>query len=405
VDEANVVAVCGAGAAGMAAALTAARAGAQVVLIEAQPDAGGTVTGALIHTLGGFFDSSGAFLNEGLASHLVETLMRADSTVRRRRLGRTWVLNVDPDVYAAAVRSWLAAQRRLVVLYRTRVTEVVRQGNRVVALNAVGPEGPVDVRTKAVIDTTGTAEVVRLLDPALVDDGRERMAGGLIFVVRNVAAGALAFPKGLGVVRALRTAAADGNLPVACDKAWVDSGVRDDEVYVKLFVPLPLDWRQREEHIMQEAHETQAAVVAFLKRLPDFAAARVARTGRLGVREGGRVRGVYCLTAADVRQGRRFEDAACRCAWPIEYWHPRDGVTVEYLPEQGYYEIPLCALRVAGWANVWAAGKCLSADAYAQASARVVGSCWSMGEAVAKAACGLTVPQGAAPQPATRSAE
>jgi hypothetical protein len=43
-------------------------------------------------------------------------------------------------------------------------------------------------------------------------------------------------------------------------------------------------------------------------------------------------------------------------------------------------------LQLAGYENVWAVGKCLSADRYAHASARVVGTCWAMGEAVGSAA-------------------
>ena len=39
-----------------------------------------------------------------------------------------------------------------------------------------------------------------------------------------------------------------------------------------------------------------------------------------------------------------------------------------------------------GYENLWAAGKCLSADALAHASARVAGTCWAMGEAAGKAA-------------------
>jgi hypothetical protein len=58
---------------------------------------------------------------------------------------------------------------------------------------------------------------------------------------------------------------------------------------------------------------------------------------------------------------------------------------LEYLPPDSFYEIPLRALKVKGVANVWAAGKCLSADHHAQASARVVGQCWAMGQGVARA--------------------
>jgi hypothetical protein len=232
--------------------------------------------------------------------------------------------------------------------------------------------------------------VVRLIDPALLQEDPRRAAGGLIFTLRGVAPGTLAFPKGLGVVRALRGAAAEGRLSPDCGKAWVDAGVAEDEVYVKLLVPLPADWRDREEHgaITHQALGTQAALISFLKGLPGFAGATVSRTGCLGVRDGGRVRGEYCLSGADVRQARKFEDAACRCCWPVEYWDPDQGVSLEYLPDNDYYEIPLRSLKVQGLRNVWAAGKCLSADRHAQASARVVGCCWSMGEAAGRAAAG-----------------
>jgi FAD dependent oxidoreductase len=192
-------------------------------------------------------------------------------------------------------------------------------------------------------------------------------------------------------VRALRRAAEAGSLTANCGRAWVDVGAADDEAYVKLFVPIPDDWREREGRgeLTRAAAGDQAAVVAFLRRLPEFAAAEVVRTGELGVRDGGRVRGEYCLTGADVRGGRRFADAACRCSWPIEYWDPDQGVSMEYLPENGCYEIPLRALKAQGLRNVWIAGKCLSADRAAQASARVVGTCWAMGEAAGRAAAAV----------------
>jgi hypothetical protein len=106
------------------------------------------------------------------------------------------------------------------------------------------------------------------------------------------------------------------------------------------------------------------------------------------VRDGGRIRGRYTLSADDVRQGRRFADAVCRCAWPIEYWDPDEGVSVEYLPPGSHYEIPLRSLQLEEIDNLYAAGKCLSADRLAHASARVVGACWAMGQAVGAAAAG-----------------
>lgn len=386
-DAAPVV-VCGAGAAGMAAALSAARCGAQVYLIEAAPAIGGTVAGALIHTLGGLYDSTGELLQHGLTAELIERLAREDRTAHRRRMGRVWVLSVCPNHYRNVVERWIKTEPRISLLTQAQVTKIAREGPCVTGVRISSPDGSLALHPSAVVDATGTAEVVRLLDPCLLQSDTGRAAAGLIFRMRGMVPGSLDFPRGATLVRSLRTAAAEGSLPPTCDKAWIDTGLEEDEAFVKLFVPLPHDWRDRESRgeITRQARDVQAAIIAFLRQRPEFAQASLVQTGCLGVRDGGRVRGEYCLTVNDVRQMRKFDDPACRACWPIEYWDPEQGVSLEYLPEGDYYEIPLRALQVQGLGNVWMAGKCLSADRYAHASARVVGACWAMGEGVGQAA-------------------
>jgi hypothetical protein len=226
------------------------------------------------------------------------------------------------------------------------------------------------------------------LGKSYVCDDDRRAAGGWIVRICGIAPGALDFPKGIGIVRALRDAANTKTLPWECRHAWIDAGIDDDEAFVKLFVQIDARWRdvERLREISRAAQSSAAAVIRFLKQWPDFARAEVTQSGSLGVRDGGRIRGQYTLTAADVRQGRSFSDAVCRCAWPIEYWDPERGVSIEYLPAGMHYEIPMRALQLEGIDNYWAVGKCLSADRFAHASARVVGACWAMGEAAGAAA-------------------
>ncbi len=377
--------VCGAGAAGVAAALAAARAGAAVYLIEPSPRPGGTVARCLIHTLGGLYDSAGRLLLDGLAAELVQALTDDDPAAGPRRLGRAWVLNVSPERYRALLDRWLAAAPGLHTLCNARVGRLGVQGGRITEVRVVSRGETLCLRPRAVIDTTGTAEVVRQLDPALLQPAGRAVAGGLILRLRGVAPGALAFPRGLAVVHAVRAAVREAALPTACANSWLDRGVYADEAYLKLSVPLPEDWRQRQEAIVTDARHGGEAILAFLRRFPEFAQARVEHVGELGVREGGRIRGEYCLTRQDVLAGRKFTDAACRCAWPIELWEAVRGVSLEYLPTSTWYEVPLRALKVRGVENLWAAGKCLSADVEAQASARIAGCCWGMGQAVGAA--------------------
>jgi FAD dependent oxidoreductase len=384
------VLVCGAGAAGSAAALAASRAGASVVLVEAAPRPGGTVANCLIHTLGGLYDSSGRLLNGGLVAELTDALARGSPAVRPRRLGRALVLNVCPDHYRAVLERWLAAEPRLLFLRPARLAQARVRGGAITEAQIVSPGRESWLRPRAVIDATGTAEVARLLGPSFLQGQSPAAAGGLILRLGGVAPGALAFPRGVALVRALRSAAAEGALPPGCGHAWLDSGVVEGEAYLKLFVPLPDDWRSRREELTAAGLRDGEAALTFLKRFPAFAEARVTRRGELGVREGGRARGEYCLSREDVLGARKFADAACRCSWPIELWHPESGVSLEYPPEGDWFEVPLRALKVQGIDNLWAVGKCLSADAHAQASARIAGACWAMGEAAGRFVAGGT---------------
>ena len=385
------VVIVGAGAAGMAAAIAAARARANVKLVERTASVGGTVAKALIHTLGGIYDQDQQLLNGGLVAELTDRLFQASSLTRIRRIGKTQCLNVCPQIYQQVVEQWLAEETRIERHYDTRLAEITVDGDRVVQCAAECGTSTVTLRPTALVDATGTAEVVRLIDPRCVYDDDQRAAGGLIFRLRGVRPGTLGFPKNITLVEKLRSAARQGKLPASCEHAWLDQGAYDDEIFVKLFVPMPSDWRNPMQlaELARITQDIQRQVIALLHEWPEFSAARLTATGSLGVRDGGRIRGEYYLTEADVRACRRFDDATCRCCWPIEYWHPLEGLELEYLPAGEHYEIPLRALKVRGLANVWAAGKCLSADHKAQSSARVVGQCWAMGEAVGSVAAGL----------------
>jgi hypothetical protein len=386
--ERRGVLVCGSGAAGIAAALAAARHGADVWLIESRARIGGTVAHALIHTLGGFFDADGRLVNDGLAAELVETLQCDHPPARMRSMGRTRVLSVSPEKYQDVVESLLSAEPQIHLLSNSKLTCVRSDADGIACVEGFSDQEPFRIFPQAAIDASGSGELVKRIDPALVEDDPCRAAGGLIVRLSCVAPGAIDSFQGLAVVRALHDAVVSGMLPNACRHAWIDRGVADDEVYLKLFVPKcdqngdGLSMSESPE----SGHNVQSAAVEFLCGLPGFETARASRIGEPGVRDGGRVRGEYRLTGADLREGRRFDDVACRGSWPIEYWHPDQGLSLQYLPNDHCYDIPHRSLRVRGLKNVWVAGKCLSADHEAQASARVVGTCWAMGEAAGKAA-------------------
>ncbi len=368
--------IVGAGAGGMAGALAAATQGANVVLLEKSERLGGTVTHTLIHTLGGLFDDQGEFINPGLPVELSERLHQASPHTRKRRIGKTWTLSVDPAVYAQVVNDWLNEYDAIERYPHSAITALNVSGGCIDRITFTHNGNQHTFKPHALIDATGHAEVVRYLDSDLVSEGAA--LAGLILQLRGVTHGALQFPKGVALLQRIRKAAANHDLPAECATLWLDNGVYPDEVYVKF------NLAQADYDTVQMAHVAEE-LLAWLHALPAFSQAHISAYGQLGIRDGGRVQGDYCLTETDIKQGCRFTDAVCRACWPIEHWHPQQGITLDYLPPGHSYEIPLRALKVRGLDNLFVAGKCLSAEPRAQASARVVGTCWAMGEGVTKA--------------------
>lgn len=378
----NEIVVVGAGAAGLACAISAANQGSNVYLVEKTSVLGGTVAHSLIHTIGGLYDDAGEYINEGLPIELASLLLQASPQTSKRQMGKVWTLSVDPAIYEAVIEQWIRRYENITVLRNAQITEVQtvrtkdRTNNRVVQVEVAYGTETRQLQVDALVDTTGGAEVVRQVAPHRVMAG-DALAG-LVVQIRGVVPNALRFPKNVGIQRNVQKAVEAGILPSVFAQTWFDIGVYEDEIYAKASI-------QMSAYDASAVHGWQEALMQFLHTLPDFANAYLVRVGHLGIRDNGRIEGEYNLTLDDVKRGRKFADSVGRCAWPVEYWDPEKGVTLDYHPAGHTYDIPLSSLKVLGLDNLWAAGRCLSAEKKAQASARVAGTCWAMGDGLGKA--------------------
>jgi len=378
----KTIVISGAGSAGISAAISAARMGCPVLLVETSQNEGGTVTKSLIHTLGGIFNSSGEFINDGIIKELSERLLRADSFTKKRRIGRMWTLLCSPDIYANVIKAWLDEMPQIKLMLNSSISAVELNNRSVESITVTTGDKAISNNVSALIDATGAGKTIGLINPALVIDDEPKASAGLIFVLRGVAPEALKFPDNVKYLHHIRNEVKKGTLAPEFAGTWIDQGVYEGECYVKM--TLDADTSQAATGLINKLRDD---LISFLRALPAFSMAVLYQTGIPGVRDSGRVAGEYCLTHEDVITARKFDDVACRCSWPVEFWDQGKGIILEYLKENDYYDIPLRSLKVRGLENVWTAGKCLSADYKARSSARVAGCCWSMGEAVAKAAC------------------
>jgi hypothetical protein len=105
---------------------------------------------------------------------------------------------------------------------------------------------------------------------------------------------------------------------------------------------------------------------------------------QVGIRQSRQAVGRYTLANDDVTGARKFAGGIARSPWPIELHSGEKPRLVWTLDD--YYEIPYECFVPQRGENLLIAGRCLSAQHEAMASARVTAQCFSYGHAIGHAA-------------------
>ena len=130
------------------------------------------------------------------------------------------------------------------------------------------------------------------------------------------------------------------------------------------------------------------------RRVPGFENAVFSSLApRIGIRETRRIMGREVLTAEDVLSGRKREDGIGKGAHELDVHGAGRAHRREMIKDGGSYDIPFGCLVPRNTRNLLMAGRCLSATREAHGSARVMGTCMTMGQAAGTAAA-LCVQQG-----------
>ncbi len=123
-----------------------------------------------------------------------------------------------------------------------------------------------------------------------------------------------------------------------------------------------------------------------------------------GKRESVRYIGDYVLTQNDIEQNRDFDDAVAYGGWPMDDHNPKgfyansadDEPSIMY-PAPSPYQIPYRCLYSKNIENLFFAGRDISATHAAMSSTRVMGTCSLLGQAIGCAAA-LAVKHGTTPR-------
>lgn len=341
------IAVVGAGAAGIAAAVSAARSGCRTLLIDDREAAGGTGGFSGLTTLCGLYDDTGKMLNDGFAPEFAEAIGEGAPV----QTGKLWVLRYRPEGFREFATHLLYSTANLVTRWNTPVRDVAVNGGRIAHLNGIA--------VGSVIDCSGTAEVARVVGAECLATDDSTQAPAVVFPLHDIA---YELDSVVAATQVLLPLARAGLPPVS-----FQPHPEPHSVTVKL----------------TGSPEHAPKVIEFLRQnVAGFENCRTSCTEfHPSPRAGRMVIGEYVLAGEDVLHARKFPDAVARCAWPIEQWNSAGISRVRYLPPGEHYEIPARCLRATGITNLFMAGKTISADIDAIASARVMGCCLATGAA------------------------
>jgi hypothetical protein len=123
------------------------------------------------------------------------------------------------------------------------------------------------------------------------------------------------------------------------------------------------------------------------KRVPGFGNATFAGIApRVGIRETRRIMGEHVLTGDEASGARKHKDVVAKGAQHVDIH--QDGIKQVRIPiaNGGSYDIPWGCLVPKKLPNVMVAGRCLSATREGMGTARTMGPCMAMGQAVGTAA-------------------
>jgi hypothetical protein len=400
------VLVVGGGAAGVAAAVTAARAGLRVILVERYGFCGGGAVAGMSGTICGMYaatDDANAPPRQvvhGFLDEFVARMESGDGLTPPVKYGKTYTRVHDPLVWRE-VADDLLRDAGVTILFHSVATAVLVEGKeRIEGAVVYTKEGTVEIRASVTIDASGDADIVAMAGfPSFVGRDGHVQNPTMIFRLMNVDVprflaryGADSImPAEISALIREHAGAGRYNLPRA--KIWLFPTPRLAELLCNCTRVIGSDGRELNTLIARDFSEAEIEGREQMREYARFFRDHIAGCEQsfvndsgvqVGVRQTRQARGTSLLRNDDILRGAKFADGIARSPWPIEL-HSGIAPKVEWLLDD-FYEIPYGCLVPERGEGLLVAGRCLSAEHEAVASARVTAQCFSYGQAAGLAA-------------------
>lgn len=429
------VVIIGAGTTGCAAAYTAAKKGLKTLLVEKNSYPGGSITGALVIPA---MKSSDNQINTEFFNRFCSKLKSIGGQITYTDNNNGWI---NPEL-AKIVLDDLLQEAGVDVYYNTYITKINVKNMSIESMSISSTENiitnvlsePIEttivkgitqdklsvyIEPIYIVDTTGNQNICKALNCTQVDDNDKTQPVSLRFIAAGVDLESFAkFILELDKNRDATTASiinGQWHLSTACtwDKEWALSPIfrlalenndlePSDCAYFQVFtipgMPTSIAFNcprydkniniqdiQAKSKALVSLRKSILRILNFTKKyLQGFENAYISSIApELGIRVSSRSLGEYLYTIEDLKEGKTFNNPVLISNYPIDvHSDKKEGAILEKLYQE--YQLPVEALHSIDYDNLYFAGRSLSADFYAQAALRIIPSCFSMGEGLAK---------------------
>lgn len=384
------VIVCGAGPAGIAAAIEAARMGVTVLLVEVHGCLGGVWTSGLLSWILDYKNKT------GLLKEIADNLMDLGAIPS---IPTSSSLPFDPEQMKMLLEEY-CLDLKINVRLHTRVVGINKEKNRLTHIITESGSGREGWHGKMFIDATGDGDLAALAgcnyDYGALEDNSAQ-PGSLLAII-----GGIHFDEIKEYVRWKEdhNSASKKRLLSLIEKGGHSPSYRSPSIFPirdDLFMIMAnheygcksFDADVLTQSTIRARKEINLIINALKANGNEWKDIRLITTAeQIGVREGRRIHGLYTITLQDLIDGRTHDDAVCKVTFGIDV-HP---VTLEQDEGKSYsrghkakpYDVPLRALIAKDVQGLMMAGRCISGDFFAHSSYRVTGNSVAMGEAVGK---------------------
>jgi len=384
------VAVVGGGAAGVAAAIAASRAGAKTVLIERNPYFGGEATNSQVTAYCGFFTRGENYdqVVQGIGGEVLKRLEKLGTNIHPRPSKSTGNVSVSfsPE-NVKLVMDQMLQESNVEYYLHAQMYAVSNEDGVIKKIKCTDDEGTFIVRAKAYVDATGNANLVHFahIKTNWGDEEGKTQQASLPFRMDNIPATEILRSD---IEVALKKAKENG-IPIQKETGLIVK--MNDKNFGYCTIPstiVPsLDAKTLTECEVGLRAQIHNYYEAFTKYLDGFSGAVVSSSGpSIGIREARRIIGEKTLYGEEIINAPKSDDSIARGAWSPEMHKSNTNIKYTHIADNEYFSIPLGCLKVKDAKNLWAAGRLISTDSMALGSIRVMGTGFATGQAAGVAA-------------------